>query len=536
MKGGEKVVLCIDLAASFKTVRQDCHNKTAGFPDNLKDNKYNFKDILRNTEEKISKSNPKSDSNKALKNEPACDFAADFRIKGSENNRPEEKVKEKETDKKDLKTDKNMTIEEILYALQRMANMPDTEALSLDDRIILFEGIEESLKGLAGIQNESAAKEEPDIHVEFEVLMSALEEIQEAPDTIEIPDAEGADADFIEDFKAILGKISARNETASKEPTNDSIFKQQMDWADVNTEELFTGSTEADGSNDKGTPMQGSDENLHLTADKNMTAIPPEKQGDIPKTEALRPDAKSVMDSSNEAGENEIKSIAGTKAGKETAAVKEAEDGQSRHKEAGDNTKSGGEINKAADAAKNKPVNAEITAFNHKEAVLESKPEVLQNQAPAAKDQSVVKGGIVNQIVKKAEIVVNGSQQEIRMQLEPENLGKLTLKVAVERGLVTAKFVAESHEVKQIIESSFNELRDMLNEKGLAIQNLSVSVGQNKNEYYNGSNQGQFKGKAKLNVRSMSQGSYYGYPDGSEAFTGKANPYSMHTGEFDHRA
>ena len=121
------------------------------------------------------------------------------------------------------------------------------------------------------------------------------------------------------------------------------------------------------------------------------------------------------------------------------------------------------------------------------------------------------------------------------MQLEPENLGKLTLSIAVERGLITAKFTAESYEVKQAIESNFNELRDMLQDKGLYIHNLSVSVGHESKEFNFSKNYETWRDKLKSGAQNMRHDSYGGYQDEIGA-TEAANPYSIHTGRFDQRA
>ena len=121
------------------------------------------------------------------------------------------------------------------------------------------------------------------------------------------------------------------------------------------------------------------------------------------------------------------------------------------------------------------------------------------------------------------------------MHLEPENLGKLTLSIAVERGLITAKFTAESYEVKKAIESNFNELRDMLQEKGLDIQNLSVSVGHENKEFNFSKNYETWRDKLKSGAQNMRHDTYGGYQD-EIGTTAAINPYSIHTGRFDQRA
>lgn len=141
------------------------------------------------------------------------------------------------------------------------------------------------------------------------------------------------------------------------------------------------------------------------------------------------------------------------------------------------------------------------------------------------------KSDIINQVIKKADIFVQGSHQEMVMKLEPESLGKLNLKIIVENGLVTAKFVAESQQVKEVIESSFNLLKDALQEKGISVQGFSVSVGQQGAEFNSGQGFEQWKQTIKLNNKTT--GDYLGLDEESSI---SINPYSYHEGKVDYRA
>ncbi|MDF2845922.1 MAG: Flagellar hook-length control protein-like, C-terminal protein [Herbinix sp.] len=141
------------------------------------------------------------------------------------------------------------------------------------------------------------------------------------------------------------------------------------------------------------------------------------------------------------------------------------------------------------------------------------------------------KSDILNQVIKKADILVQGSHQEMVMKLEPESLGKLNLKIVVENGLITAKFVAESQQVKEVLESNFNQLKNALQEKGIAVQGFSVSVGQQGAEFNSGQRFEQWKQKIKLSNKMS--GEYMGL---DEVDSISVNPYSYHDGKVDYRA
>ena len=85
---------------------------------------------------------------------------------------------------------------------------------------------------------------------------------------------------------------------------------------------------------------------------------------------------------------------------------------------------------------------------------------------------------VMEQIVSHMRFEVRGDMAEIRIQLRPEHLGEVSLRVAMQNGIVVAQFVAESQRVKEIIESNFNQLRDALEQQGINVAEIEVSVSQ----------------------------------------------------------
>jgi len=95
-----------------------------------------------------------------------------------------------------------------------------------------------------------------------------------------------------------------------------------------------------------------------------------------------------------------------------------------------------------------------------------------QVRQPAAVQQD-----IVNQITDAVRVEVRGGVTEVRLLLRPESLGEVSLKIATQNGIVTAQFVAENQRVREIIEANFDELKDVLAQRGVEVSALSVSVG-----------------------------------------------------------
>jgi flagellar hook-length control protein FliK len=108
-----------------------------------------------------------------------------------------------------------------------------------------------------------------------------------------------------------------------------------------------------------------------------------------------------------------------------------------------------------------------------------SNPKIQVPQMELRQETPVVgKNEVFAQIVDQARIMVHQGQSELEMNLKPEHLGKLKLKIAVEHQVVTAQFTVESEQVKQIIETNLVQLRKLLQDAGTQVQNLTVSVGQ----------------------------------------------------------
>lgn len=99
----------------------------------------------------------------------------------------------------------------------------------------------------------------------------------------------------------------------------------------------------------------------------------------------------------------------------------------------------------------------------------------------AAKTQTmrnVNTADVINQIIDKFKAgMVKENVSEIRVTLKPDYLGDVALKIVSENGIVSAQFTAENQRVKEIIESNFNNLKNMLDEQGVQVSALSVSVG-----------------------------------------------------------
>lgn len=94
----------------------------------------------------------------------------------------------------------------------------------------------------------------------------------------------------------------------------------------------------------------------------------------------------------------------------------------------------------------------------------------------SAAQQPVQPDELFDQIVERAKLMVKMNGAEMKIDLKPDSLGKLSIKVMFEDGLVTARFVTDNHQVKQMLESNLSTLRHNLENQGIKVDRTEVEV------------------------------------------------------------
>jgi hypothetical protein len=84
---------------------------------------------------------------------------------------------------------------------------------------------------------------------------------------------------------------------------------------------------------------------------------------------------------------------------------------------------------------------------------------------------------VVNQLAERLNTAVRSGTTEIRLTLRPESLGQVQLKIQMDGDIVMAKINVESQQVRQIIESNLQALRNALQEHNLQAGDFDVDVG-----------------------------------------------------------
>ena len=107
---------------------------------------------------------------------------------------------------------------------------------------------------------------------------------------------------------------------------------------------------------------------------------------------------------------------------------------------------------------------------------------VAQNMNPTAVDgaqqfaQQAELEAVIREITDYVKLQVNAETTSMEMQLHPESYGKLNLHIAVRDGVVTARMAVENEAVRSALESQLVQLREDMNERGLKVDAVEVTI------------------------------------------------------------
>ncbi len=102
---------------------------------------------------------------------------------------------------------------------------------------------------------------------------------------------------------------------------------------------------------------------------------------------------------------------------------------------------------------------------------------VAENEVQTiVKTQTADFEGIVRQIVEQIKVEIKPDVSSMELQLNPENLGKVNLHVSSKEGVITAQFFVQNETVKTMMEGQLMVLREAMNEQGVKVEAVEVTV------------------------------------------------------------
>lgn len=84
---------------------------------------------------------------------------------------------------------------------------------------------------------------------------------------------------------------------------------------------------------------------------------------------------------------------------------------------------------------------------------------------------------LIRQVTEFTKVTVREAQTTMEMQLNPEHLGKIYIEVTTKEGNVSAHIMTQNELVKEALESQMAELKQSMNQAGVKVDAVEVTVG-----------------------------------------------------------
>lgn len=83
---------------------------------------------------------------------------------------------------------------------------------------------------------------------------------------------------------------------------------------------------------------------------------------------------------------------------------------------------------------------------------------------------------ILRQVSQMTRVFVSQAESSVEMQLNPANLGKIYLQVVSREGVITAQIAAQNEAVKEALESQVAVLKENMNQQGMKVEAIEVTI------------------------------------------------------------
>ena len=83
---------------------------------------------------------------------------------------------------------------------------------------------------------------------------------------------------------------------------------------------------------------------------------------------------------------------------------------------------------------------------------------------------------VIRQVSEFTRVMYQGDTTNMEMQLNPENLGKIYVQVTAKEGVVTAHLAVQNEIVKEALENQTIQLRENMNQQGIKVEAVEVTI------------------------------------------------------------
>jgi flagellar hook-length control protein FliK len=116
--------------------------------------------------------------------------------------------------------------------------------------------------------------------------------------------------------------------------------------------------------------------------------------------------------------------------------------------------------------------------------VVDLQPDQLLSRLQQAMSAGAARGlmdgvadTVLPQVIRGLATLVRNGAAEMRLQLQPADLGEIELRVRTVEGIVRGEMMVQNPEIKQLIDANMDRLRAALAEEGLDLAGFDVDVG-----------------------------------------------------------
>ena len=102
--------------------------------------------------------------------------------------------------------------------------------------------------------------------------------------------------------------------------------------------------------------------------------------------------------------------------------------------------------------------------------------EQVSSVAEKASSSAVLREPIAEQVAPAMARMIRGNHSKMTLTLKPQELGALKIELHSQQGVVGAKFLVESQEVRHLVENSLPELKSMMERQGIQVDSVEVEV------------------------------------------------------------
>lgn len=101
-----------------------------------------------------------------------------------------------------------------------------------------------------------------------------------------------------------------------------------------------------------------------------------------------------------------------------------------------------------------------------------AKEENLRSEIMDLQDSATIP-----KLAENIQTLIREDRSEVRIQLKPDHLGDMRIKLSLEKGIMVAEFVVENETVKEIIASQLPQLHTALQDQGAQVGEMMVNIG-----------------------------------------------------------